>query len=313
MRYIIIILSLFAIPLAGHAEPTTTSRIAAVVNKNIITHADLQHRLHLAALSSGLKPNPENLNKIKDQLLRVMIDEKLQLDIGDTYKIIISDTQVKEAIARIERANEMPQGHLYRVMRENGIPEKTLDDQIKANIVWIEYIRAKYSPSLQISDLEIARERQIRKETESKPQYHLAEIVLPFETPEQEIQAKIDLEHLIEELQKGAHFAALAQQFSQAATAAQGGDMGWLTEDQLSPEVKEFINHMDPGMLSRPIRTTQGYIIIGYIEKKMPGLEKAADLSDVEVQNLIAEKKLGLLANRELRDLRRHAFIDLRV
>lgn len=313
MRYMMIILSLFATILAGHADSTTKSRIAAVVNKNIITHTDLNHRLHLAALSSGLKPSPENLNKIKDQLLRVMIDEQLQLGIGEFYQLTIDEARIKESINRIEQANEMPKDYLYKVMKENGIPLKTLNDQIKASIVWIEYIRAKYSPTLQISDIEIARERQLRKDTESKTQYHLAEIVLPFETPEQENQAKADLERLIEELQRGAHFAALAQQFSQAATAAQGGDMGWLTEDQLLPEVREFVDHMDPGMLSRPIRISQGYIIIGYIEKKLPGTEKAAELSEEEAQNIIAEKKLGLLANRELRDLRRHAFIDLRI
>src|SRR5947199_6573406 len=58
------------------ADSTSSSRIAAVVNNSIITKADLANRLRFAAISSGLEPAPENLERIKLQLLRVMIDEK---------------------------------------------------------------------------------------------------------------------------------------------------------------------------------------------------------------------------------------------
>ena len=243
----------------------------------------------------------------------MMIDEKLQLAAGEAAKIQISDADIQDAIKRLEEVNGMPKGYISQLMTENHIPLKTLEDQIKANLIWIQYVREKYSPALQIAEAEVERELALHKEKETKTQYHLAEIVLPFEDAEQEERAKNDLGRLIEGLQKGAHFAALAQQFSQSATAAVGGDMGWLTEDQLIPDVKEVVVHMEEGQLSQPIRTPQAYIIIGYIEKKLPEAQKTAELSDDQVRGLIAERKLSLSSSRELRDLRRHAFIEVRM
>jgi len=273
MRCFLFILSLLIGEGALTADSTSSSRIAAIVNKSIITKADLTNRLRLAALSSGLEPTTQNLDKIKPQMLRVMIDEKLQLAEGEKEKIKVTDDQIKEAIERLEAANGMPKGYIAQLMSNNNIPLKALEDQIKANLVWVELIREKYHPTLQIAEGEVAQEMKTQREKETKTQYHLAEIVLPFEDSEQEERVKNDLSRLMEELQRGAHFSALAQQFSQAATAAQGGDMGWLTEDQLAPEIKEFVSHMAPGQLSQPIRVSQSYVIIGYIEKKSPASE----------------------------------------
>ncbi|MBY0500585.1 MAG: peptidylprolyl isomerase [Alphaproteobacteria bacterium] len=399
------------------AEPPSSSRIAAVVNKGIITQADLMNRLRLATITSGLEPNSQNFEKIKPQILRIMIDEQLQFQAGQKYKIEINQEQIKQAISNLEESNGMPKGSIARMLKDNNIPLKSLEDQIHSNLIWVELIREKFTPTLQIADWEIDQELKLQKERDTKTQHHLAEIVLPFDGPEQEERVKSDLANLIVELEKGAHFSALAQQFSQSATSAQGGDMGWLTEDQLELEVREFLSHLQPGQLSQPIRTPRGYILLAYLEKKLPtndaqmlvktqqvllpfpknvtedvaraimvkaeeisqeskscvdleniakskfpssvsrmskgeplsnlpgplqeivhslplnqaskpllsndgGViimvcekksQKVAELKKEDIQAIIAERKLSLLARRELRDLKRHAFIDVRM
>lgn len=290
MRSFLVLFS-FLIGLSGvRADLTSSSRIAAVVNNTIITQLDLMNRIRFALMSAGLEPTPENIEQIKPQMLRVMIDEHLQLQMGKKYGIEISENHVQAAISDIEQNNGMPPGAISQMMRTNNIPFKTLEDQVKAQLTWLIFIREKYplktleeqvgtkqaqelTPSLQIADWEIAREMEIQKEKETKTQYHLAEILLPFDRPDQEEEVKNNLNKLIEELQKGAHFSALAQQFSGSATAAQGGDMGWLTEEQIEPEIKEHLSHMQPGQLSNPIRTSQGFVIIAFIEQKLPGSE----------------------------------------
>ncbi len=290
MRCFIVLFSFFMYATALQADPPSSSRIAAVVNSNIITKTDLFNRLRFAAISSGLEPTAENLEKSKSQMLRVMIDEQLQCEIGKKYNINISKEHIQAAIKDIEENNGMPPGTIAQLMKENNIPLKTFEDQMRAQLTWLIYIREKYplktledqvrkkysqdiSPSLQIADWEIDQEIKLQKEKETKTQYHLAEIVLPFDQPDQEEGVKKNLTQLIEDLQKGAHFSALAQQFSQSATSAQGGDMGWLTEDQLEPEIKDAVSHLQPGQLSQPIRTSQGYALIAFIEQKLPGTE----------------------------------------
>ncbi len=290
MRCCLVLLCFLICEGVAKANPSSSSRIAAIVNSNIISQADLNNRLKFAAISSGLEPTPRNMESIKPEMLRVMIDEQLQREMGEKLGLEISKEHIQSAIEDIEENNDMPKGTIAQMMRENQIPLKTLEDQMKAQLIWLVYIREKYplksledsvkkkrpqefTPSLQIADWEIDQELKIQQEKETKPQYHLAEILLAFDHPDQEEKVKANLNNLIEELQKGAHFSALAQQFSASASSSQGGDMGWLTEDQLESEVKEAISHMEPGQLSAPIRTSQGYTLIAFIEKKSPGNE----------------------------------------
>ncbi len=290
MRWLLILFSLLIYGQFLKADSSSSSRIAAVVNNSIITKTDLRNRLRFATISSGLEPTPENFERMRSQMLHVMIDEQLQLGVGKLYGIEIPSEQINAAITDIEENNGMQPGTIKKLMEDNNIPFKTFEDQIKAQLIWLIFIREKYPlktleeqvrkkynqdtlPSLQIADWEIDQEIKLQKEKETKSQYHLAEIVLPFDHPEQEENVKQTLNKLIEELEKGAHFSALAQQFSQSATSAQGGDMGWLSEDQLYPEIKEALSHLHPGQLSVPIRTSQGYVIIAFIEQKLPTTE----------------------------------------
>jgi peptidyl-prolyl cis-trans isomerase SurA len=66
----------------------------------------------------------------------------------------------------------------------------------------------------------------------------------------------------------GARFSAVAQQFSQSATAAVGGDMGWLRPDQLPPELASAVTPLKAGELSAPIRTNSGYYVLLVIERR---------------------------------------------
>ncbi len=288
---IIFIVTLFIFaPSLQAASPSSSSRIVAVVNKNVITKGDLMNRLRFAAISSSLEPTKENLEQIQDQMLRVMIDETLQLELGKTYGLEIKKEHINAAIEDIEESNGMAPGGIAKILEENSIPLKTFEDQIKAQLTWLLFIQEKYPlksledkvarkqsgeglPSLQIADWEVDQELKLLKEKEIKTQYHLAEIVLPCDSPDQEAKVKANLNNLVQELHKGANFAALAQQFSQSPTSSQGGDMGWLTEDQLEPEVKEALSYVMPGQLSDPLRTSQGYALIAFIERKLPNKE----------------------------------------
>lgn len=297
---------------------SSLSRIAAVVNSGIISKSDLMNRLRFATLSSGLEPTAENLEKMKPQMLRVMIDELLQLQVGKRYNIEIDPEHIQATIRDIEESNRLPAGMITKMMEENHIPFKTFEDQIRAQITWLIYIREKYplktledqvskrhqgfAPSLQIADWEIDQEVRIQKEKETKKQYHLAEIVLPFDHPDQETQVKNTLNQLLEELQKGAPFSALAQQFSQSATSSQGGDMGWLTEDQMEPEIKEAVSQIQPGQLSSPVRTSQGYVLIAFVEQQLPGADGQSLLTMQQVlvpfpQDVTEEKAREIMQN----------------
>ena len=79
------------------------------------------------------------------------------------------------------------------------------------------------------------------------------------DNPEQDEEVHRFADRLYDQLHQGANFSAVAQQFSQSATAAVGGDIGWVRADQLSPELGKAVAQMRPGELSPPIRAGAGY------------------------------------------------------
>src|SRR5207253_931573 len=57
-------------------------------------------------------------------------------------------------------------------------------------------------------------------------------------------------------------------QFSQSATAAVGGDIGWVRPDQLPPELAKAAAQLKPGELSAPIRTAGGYYLLLVVDRR---------------------------------------------
>jgi peptidyl-prolyl cis-trans isomerase SurA len=246
----------------------TETRIAAVVNDEVISVADLRSRLRMVMLSSNLTDSPETRERVTAQVLRTIVDEKLQMQEAKRQNITASDDEVNKAFAQIEKQNNMQRGQLDQVLKTHGIDRGALTDQLTASIVWAKLVRRLVSQTSVVSDEEIDYALKRAKETASEPQSRVAEIFLAVDSPRQEDDVKRLAERLIEQMRQGARFSAVAQQFSQSATAAVGGDIGWVRADQLSPELGKAVAQLRPGELSAPIRTGAGFYLLLVLDRR---------------------------------------------
>lgn len=257
--------------ISAHASTESSSRIAAVINNShILTHADVNHRLKLAALTSGLPATKDVFERIKPDIIKMMIDEQLQIQRASTHKIIVTEEMINQAISRYEAEGGMPSGMMTQVLKQNDIPISVLQNQIKANLAWTLFIQKEYGPVLHIMDTDI--EQEIDKSTADlkKTQYHLAELVLEVDTPAQDKKVLSAIQKYAQDIKRSGRFREIAQQFSQAPSATQGGDLGWLTDSEIAPEILTHVHHMKVGEISSPIRTRSGYTLIAVIEKLIP-------------------------------------------
>jgi len=71
------------------------------------------------------------------------------------------------------------------------------------------------------------------------------------------------------ELKKGADFATLAKEKSKDPGAADGGDLGYFTKDQMVPEFAEAAFKLDKGQVSDPVHTQFGWHIIKVEDKRI--------------------------------------------
>jgi peptidyl-prolyl cis-trans isomerase SurA len=255
----------------------TETRIAAVVNDEVISVADLRARLRMVMLSSNLTESPETRQRVAAQVLRTIVDEKLQMQEAKRQNITATDEEINKAVAQIEKQNNMQPGQLEQVLKAQGIERSALIDQLTASIVWTKLVRRLVSQTSVVSEEEIDYALKRAKETANEPQSRVAEIFLAVDNPQQEDDVRRLAERLTEQMRQGARFSAVAQQFSQSATAAVGGDIGWVRSEQLSPELGKMVAQLRPGELSPPIRTGGGYYLLLVVDRRSGGAAGPGD------------------------------------
>jgi peptidyl-prolyl cis-trans isomerase SurA len=92
-------------------------------------------------------------------------------------------------------------------------------------------------------------------------EYRVGEIFLSA-TPETADETRANALRIIEQIRQGAAFPAYARQFSEASTAAVGGDLGWVRAEQLPEVLSEAIQQMPIGAISNPIAIPGGFSIL---------------------------------------------------
>ena len=253
------------------------TRIAAVVNDDMISLGDLDARVRLVLLSSQLPDNEQVRQRVTPQVLRTLIDEKLEVQEAKRFNITANDDEINKAFERLEQQNNMPKGGLDQVLSVHGIPRSSLTDQIRSAIIWNKLVDGKLGPNVSVSDEEIKDTLARIKQEIGKSQYRVAEIFLAVDNPSQEADVKALADRLLDQIHQGASFSAVAQQFSQSPTAAVGGDLGWLTAAELPHDIAEAVQSMQAGQLSAPIRTSGGFYILGLLERRIFGTPSPAD------------------------------------
>lgn len=248
-----------------------TTRIVAVVNGDVISNADVDNRARLFAVSTGLPLNQDVIGRLKQQITRQLIDERLRMQEVLRLKVVISDKAIADAIKGIETRNGLPPGGLRQKLLADGVSQRTLIDQIRTQLGWGEVLRGELGDKLKVSDAEVAEQQRLLAQQVGKPEYRLGEIFIPVEDPAATADAQRFAETVITELRAGAAFPVVAAQFSQNQTALQGGALGWVQPNQLDSAVAQLVAEMPVGAVSNPIRVPGGFSIVTVQGKRQIG------------------------------------------
>lgn len=257
----------------GPASAQEVDRIAAVVNDDVISVRDLEARLKLAITVSGLADNIENRRRAVPQVLRKMVDERLQMQEAARLKIAVSSEEITRSLGNVENQNHMPPGSLLPSLVKQGVDPEAVRDQVRADIAWIKLIMRSLQPTIRVGEDEITERIEAVRQQVGRPEYMLAEIFLPVENPAQEDEARKLGERLLEQLRAGAPFQALARQFSQSSSAANGGMLGWGSDEMLDDDIREAVTRLEKGQISPLIRSSSGYAILSLLDKRVKGAE----------------------------------------
>jgi len=255
------------------------ARIVAVVNGDVISNADVDNRARLFALSAGLPMSSEVVDRLKPQITRQLVDERLRFQEVLRRRIVVPDKDIAAAIGTIEQRNNIPQGTLQQKLAADGVSQRTLIDQIRTQIGWTQVLKEQLGDQVQVSAADIAQRQNLMRQEIGKPQYRVGEIFIPVEDTANQADAQRFAETVIKELRSGALFPVVAAQFSQTQTALQGGELGWVEPNQLDPAVAQLLGQMPVGAISNPVAVPGGFDIVSLQGKRQVGYEEGTVLS----------------------------------
>lgn len=259
-----------ATPTVKDAAVSVNDGVAAIVNDTVISQYDLRQRVALFVATTGTKPTKENMDRIHDQVLKQLETERLELLEAQKNNITVSGSEVDKAISNITSDNNMTLDQLKGMLEQQGVNFATLRSQIATQIAWSKTVQGTYGDQINISPEDVSAELKRVAATANKPHYQVAEIFQSVDNPDQDSKVLKDMQDLHDEIQQGAPFQAVARQFSQNPTAAEGGDLGWVADGQLPKELNDELRQMEPGNVSPPVRGPGGYYILFLRGKQAP-------------------------------------------
>ncbi|MEQ9662377.1 MAG: peptidylprolyl isomerase [Parasphingopyxis sp.] len=240
----------------------------AIVNGEIITRTDVDQRLALVLAANGdVQISEEELQRLRIQVLSNLIDETLQIQEAAANEIEITDAEVEQTLQRVSGNFASEDVNFADYLRQQGSSQRSIERQIEGELAWNRLLRRYVNPRINVSDAEVEAVRERLEASRGQTEYRIAEIYLSAR-PDNEAQVRANAEQILEQLRRGASFPAYARQYSEASTAAVGGDLGWVLPGQLPTELAQVLPQIPVGAVSPPIPVPGGFSIIAMVDQR---------------------------------------------
>jgi peptidyl-prolyl cis-trans isomerase SurA len=246
--------------LFGNAMPSVVNA-TAIVNGEVITQTDIDQRLAFLAIANGQDIPANEVERLRQQILRNLIDEALQIQAAKTEKIDIKQSDIDKTVARVAATAKQTPQQMSDYLDAHGSSMRSLRRQIEAEIASSRLQRAKIESSVSVGDDEVKAVLDRLNASKGTEEYHVGEIFLSA-TPDNQAQVIANANKILDQLKAGGSFIGYARQYSEASTAAVGGDLGWVRPAQLPEPIAAALRQMGPGTVSNPIQVPGGFSII---------------------------------------------------
>lgn len=289
-----------AVALSG-CKTSVPDNVAASVNSRPITHADIDKQFQLTFADAQSRPADDQMTIQKMEILRSLIDNEIMLQRAEKLSLMATEADVEA------KFNELKSGYTQEEFQKQLDARKMsvadLKAQVRRDLSVQKLINKEITSQISISDNEITEFYKTNKDAFNlaEPQIHLAQIVvtktadpnvrnLKNDDAANDQQARAKVQALDARLRQGEDFAMLAQNFSEdPASAANGGDLGFLPQsalEQAGAEFRNVIMRLQPGQTTPPIPSQDAYRIFKLVSKEPAGQR---ELTDPKVQQRIRE------------------------
>lgn len=126
-------------------------------------------------------------------------------------------------------------------------------------------------------------------------------------TPE---EAQRQINNIYQQLKSGKDFALMAKQYSlDASSAIKGGDLGWVTADELVPQFSKAMEDLPPHTISKPVKTPFGWHLIEVLERKT--VDDSEAYQRQQVRQFLHQRKFTEAVQNWQQHLRTDAYLNI--
>jgi peptidyl-prolyl cis-trans isomerase SurA len=294
-----------AICILAMTSVAPAQQVVVMVNGDPITAFDIEQRTKLIQISGGK-------NGARQQVIEELIEEKIKLHLLRRYTGMDSvDSEVENAVANIARRSRSTPAQFAQQLQSHGIGMGTVKSRLKAELIWSQIIRGKFSQSMQIRDKDILAALESRKKddkTAGSMDYTLRPIlfVVPRGSPATVAQSRQrEAESLRGRFNGCDEGIRLARSMRDVAVrqpvVRNSGD--------LPAPLREMLDKTEVGKLTNPEVTQQGIEVFALCAKKA-GTEDTAGKR--EVRDEMVNEQFQANSKKYMKELRSQAMIEFR-
>jgi peptidyl-prolyl cis-trans isomerase SurA len=266
------------VKLLGKMDPNQR-HATAKVNGAIITGTDVDQRVALVLTASpGTKMSDQELQALRLQVLRNLIDETLQIQEAKAEDVEVKPDEVEDSYRKVA-TQKFGKGvaALDQYLRSIGSSPASLKRQIEGELAQNNLTQRNIQPFVNISQSEVQDMYKRIQSSKGTAEYQIGEIYLS-DTPQTRDAVFQNAKKIVDQIKQGGSFQAYARQFSEASTAAVGGELGWIRLEQLqNPTLEAAVQQLQPGELAGPIEIPGGFDILALIDKRQIGMPDPRD------------------------------------
>ncbi len=291
------------------------SRIAAVVNHDIITTNQLDQKLQEQLAKKGGQPSPAQLGALRQELLSRMIEETLLQQRIKALDLKVSEEELEKALVDVEKNNQLTREELKEAVQLQGMDFDAYRENLRSQIIRYKLIGAEVRSEVDVPEREIVEYYRAHLDDYRLPgEVKLSAITFPIskKASEQERQkVRLVADEALARLQRGESLEEVAESYNKTYGAT-GGELGRFLHKELVSGFAEAIQGVEAGGVSKPVVGAESIHLLR-VDELLPGRLRQFDTVKAEIHQMILDQKTDAQLKEWTKNLKAKAFIDIRL
>ncbi len=296
------------------AQALTLDRLEATVNSSVVLLSDVVDFRKTVGLRTQLDPlfAQSSLARKAAQLtdaeiVHFLIDERIIMQ-----EFVVNDSEVEQEINSIQATNRLTRPALKSFIQSQGFRFEDYYELIRSSLSKRNLIDRDIRTKVVISDEDIQNRLNIRGSEHQVPgAFHLKLVLVTPKNFKSASATKKALEGWLTEIRSGRPFEEVAKDYSEHPSSTSGGDLGFVSEEDLAPGLKRAVQGLKPGQISKVHGDAkEGFFIVKLENLQTKPDEKLQKLRE-DVRNQLAGSEYQRQITLWLERNRAKAYIHL--